>query len=205
MNIYDIPDEILHHYICFHDLQVYIPFSILGKRFNNISKYNGKQEIHAFSYFLEYIENENGSTIEKYYINRKTGKKYGKYISLFGNINNRKKIECWYREDVLYGTFTRYDGNKKKIECTYVNDKLQGKHIEYDIMDNKIESYYVDGNLEGPYIITRKDGKLLQEKHYIYNGEKSVLNGLCIQISYHTRGKTEKRTIYSNGRLVYNI
>ncbi|SNW62837.1 MORN-repeat protein [Orpheovirus IHUMI-LCC2] len=141
-----LSDDILFYNILYSTYDVSIFLSSISKRFNKLSKGYGKELRTPKDYFLEYVETRNSfGHMKKYWINKFTKKKEGKYEEWWDNGN--KRTECYYKDNKLQYKYEGWWNNgKKRIECWYKGDKKEGKYKEWYYNGNKyIKSYYKNG------------------------------------------------------------
>ena len=133
-------------------------------------------------------------------INFINGKKNGLFLSFFNkNDKNKKKILCYYKDDILDGEYYEFYYNQNiKIKCNYINDKLNDKFIKNFLLNKlHIECNYKDNKKEGIYKEYFKNGDIYIECNYnndkkngIYKEYKDFYkefynyNGMFIECNY---------------------
>ena len=118
------------------------------------------------------------------------------------------QIECFYRNDTLDSTFTRYyTGEIREISQDYHKGMLHGKSRYWNPTGQLvIESHYQNGKLHGPYVEyypnrhvksegTYTDGMV--DGRWLYYSEA----GNIIGTGHFSQGSGEQRSFYEDGRL----
>ncbi|SNW62508.1 MORN-repeat protein [Orpheovirus IHUMI-LCC2] len=130
MNIFDISEDVLFNNICYYNYEVAVSFSRLCKKFNRLSKGYNREIRNIRDYFLQYIQVEDDSSLNKYWINKFTNKKEGKYLCF--NKNGIKLIECIYENDKLNGVTKEWGSNGNiLVICSYKHGDLHGRYSKY--------------------------------------------------------------------------
>ncbi|SNW62836.1 MORN-repeat protein [Orpheovirus IHUMI-LCC2] len=158
-------DDILFYNIIYSSYDVAILLSLVCKRFYNISRGYGKELRTPKGYFLEYVEKQDKYGCKKrYWINKFTKEKEGKYEKWWENMNKEtecnykygklegkyeewykngnKRIECWYKDNKREEKYEFWRGNgNKMIQCWYKDDKSLDKYEEWYPNENKMMEY----------------------------------------------------------------
>ncbi len=138
------------------------------------------------------VKDDSGQIVERFTVDKKTGKKNGEYHRLDGQLITETAL---YVNDTLDGVRTLYFKNgQKEIEETYKMGIYHGDYFTY-YEDGRIkqEGQYVDGTMEGPWKKYYNGGELMEMVEMHDNNE----NGPFIE--YWENGNLKAEGTYLDG------
>ncbi|SNW62743.1 MORN-repeat protein [Orpheovirus IHUMI-LCC2] len=204
-----IPNEILD-IICFDNLETYISFSRVCKKFYEVSKLHDNILDKFFT--KREVCNHKGDRIQWYTLYKCCNIKirHGDYTATYTkyNVNDNITIKCSYYRGKLHGDYTKFNCNHDILEIgNYINGKRHGVYKvwwnNYDEVPNILhtEYNYLNGILHGSYKRYNCGGNIWMLCEYI-NGKREGEYKECYDINLWKNDLPLKVTCqYKNGKL----